>query len=82
MRALNHLEVKEVNLIDKRFTWSSNQQSLTMIRIGNVFCTPAWENCYDHPFLRPLSLIPHKVKTKFRFESSWPSMSGFQEIVL
>jgi hypothetical protein len=93
--ALNHLEVKEVNLMGRKFTWSSNQQFPTMSRIDRMFYSPAWEDCYANPFLRPLSssssdhsplllmpLIPSKVKPKFKFESFWPSMPGFYDVVL
>lgn len=45
-RALNHLKVKEIDLMGRRFTWSNNQNNPTLTRIDRTFCTPAWEE-YD-----------------------------------
>jgi exonuclease III len=44
--ALNHLEVKEIDLVGKHFTWSSNQQNLTLTCIDRVFCTLGWEEYF------------------------------------
>lgn len=78
----------------RRFTWSNNQDSPTMTRIDRAFCTPAWEDIYVNPILQPLSssssdhcpllltpLITPMVKPRFRFESFWVNMEGFQECV-
>jgi hypothetical protein len=40
-RALNHLEVKEIQLVDRKYTWSNSQQLPTMSRIDRAFCTIA-----------------------------------------
>jgi hypothetical protein len=41
-RALNFLEVKEIELLGRQFTWSSNQQTPTLTRIDKALCTLAW----------------------------------------
>lgn len=39
-RTLNHLQVKEIPLAGRRFTWSNNQQEPTLSRIDRAFCSP------------------------------------------
>jgi hypothetical protein len=34
-RAINHLQIKEVNLIGKRFTWSNESASKLLINFGD-----------------------------------------------
>lgn len=93
-RALNHLQVKEILLIGRRFTWSNQQSNPVMTRIDRVFCTTAWEELYSDPTLHPLSsytsdhcpllLLPlEHVSTPpiFRFEAHWPVMLGFHDCV-
>jgi hypothetical protein len=43
-RALNYLELKEIHLRGRKFTWSNNQNPPTITRIDRAFCTTAWEN--------------------------------------
>jgi endonuclease/exonuclease/phosphatase family metal-dependent hydrolase len=54
-RALNHLEVKEIDLIGRKFTCTSSQQSPTMTRIDRAFATAEWEESYVHPIAQSLS---------------------------
>jgi endonuclease/exonuclease/phosphatase family metal-dependent hydrolase len=93
-RTLNHLEVKELELVGKHFTWSNNQAEPTLTRIDRAFYTPSWEEAFSNPILQalsssisdhcPLLLIPFctpSFKPKFRFESFWTQMPGFYECV-
>jgi hypothetical protein len=93
-RALNHMEVREVQLLGKKFTWSNEQSSPTMTRIDRVFCTVPWEDLHHDPILQPLSssssdhcpLLLHSQEpmarpTTFRFEAHWPLMPNFTECV-
>jgi endonuclease/exonuclease/phosphatase family metal-dependent hydrolase len=54
-KAIDHLQLREINLIRKKFTWTNNQASPTMSKIDRVFCTTPWENLYDKPALQALS---------------------------
>jgi hypothetical protein len=54
-KVLNQLEVKEVDLVGKRFTWSNNQDTPTLTRIDRAFCTLDWEELYSNPILQALS---------------------------
>lgn len=89
-RALNHMAVKEVTMVGRKFTWSNGQANPTLTRIDRIFITPSWENIYKDPVILPQSpsisdhcpllLLPmmndHK-STRFRFESFWVSMPGY-----
>jgi exonuclease III len=89
-RALNHMEVKEVNLTGRRYTWSNGQQNPTLTWIDRVFCTPQGEEIFPNPILQALSssisdhcpillspLIQPPVKPIFRFEQHLTKMQGF-----
>jgi hypothetical protein len=93
-RVLNYLEVKELELVGRHFTWSNSQSTPTMTHIDRVFCTPAWEDLYPNPILQPLlsstsyhcpilvvPLITPYIKPKFHFESYWAQMPSFRESV-
>jgi hypothetical protein len=93
-KALDHLGVKEINLVGKKFTWSNNQIPPTMTRIDRAFCSPECENWHANPLLQafssstsnhcPLYLVPlvtPKVSPRFRFEPFWVQQDGFLEVV-
>jgi hypothetical protein len=93
-RAINHLAVKEIKLVGRKYTWSNNHQIPTLTTIGRVYCTLKWEEWYTVPILQPLPsstsdhcpllitpLITPKIKPKLRFESFWTNMQGFHEKV-
>jgi hypothetical protein len=54
-RALNHLEVKEIELTGHKFTWSNGQQNPTLSRIDRACCYPHWEDLFPNPILQALS---------------------------
>jgi hypothetical protein len=93
-RTLNFLEVKEVELVGRNYTWSNNQAHPTLTRIDRAFCTLPWEDMFLNPMLHALSpsafdhcsillchLCPPKVTPKFRFETFRASMYGFQDCI-
>jgi hypothetical protein len=45
-RAINHLEIRELNLMERKYTWRNNHSSPTLTRIDRDFCTTSWEDCY------------------------------------
>jgi hypothetical protein len=93
-RAIDYLEIKEINLVGKKYTWSNGQVPPTMSRIDRAFCTPAWEDWHAAPILQACSssisdhcpllltpLISPQVRPRFRFEAFWVDMPGFLETV-
>ena len=88
------MEIKELCLHGRRFTWTSETDDPTMTKIDHIFCTREWEaensNCYvqaitssmsDHcPML--LTCNPFQQQCKgFRFESFWTRLPGFSDTV-
>jgi hypothetical protein len=93
-KAINHMQVRKLNLLGKKFTWSNQQPAPTLTRIDKMFCTPGWENLYDKPTLQALSsstpdhcpllvsyFSPPRSRPKFRFESFWVNMLNFKDVV-
>jgi hypothetical protein len=93
-KALDHLEVKEIDLMGRKFTWSNNQASPTLSRIDRAFCSLAWERLYEKTILQALSsstsdnspivispLVTPRFSPKFKFESFWVHLLGFYEVV-
>lgn len=50
-QTIQELELTELNLNGRRFTWSNAQANPTMTRIDRIFCTVAWEECFPTPHL-------------------------------
>jgi hypothetical protein len=93
-RALNHLEVKEIQLVGRKYNWSNARQLPTMSRIDRAFCIIAWKSHFINPIIQPLSsavsnqcplllvpLIPPKFNPIFQFKSFWTEMVGFKDCV-
>jgi hypothetical protein len=53
-KTIDHLKVGEVDLTGKRYTWSNNQNPLTLSRIDGVLYFPLWEDLYQQS-MSPLS---------------------------
>jgi hypothetical protein len=49
------MEVRELQLLGRKFTWSKNQNSPIMVRIDRDFATVGWEKIYKQLVLQPLS---------------------------
>lgn len=91
---LDELELKELHLHGRQFTWTSETDNPTLTKIDHVFCTRDWEmahiDCYlqaigtsvsDHcPMV--LTCAPfHRHYKGFRFESFWLHQPGFLDLV-
>ena len=88
---LNYLELKELNLRGRKYTWSND---VTQTRIDRAFCTVEWDLMLPASELQALSSMVsdhsplllvgasaiHKYKG-FRFESFWPKIPGYNEVV-
>lgn len=86
------LELKELNLIGRKFTWSNDR---TQTRIDRAFCTAEWDLMLPNVYLQALSsrvsdhcplLIVGKDASRrrytgFRFEAFWPKLAGYNEVV-
>ncbi|XP_073355220.1 uncharacterized protein [Aegilops tauschii subsp. strangulata] len=92
--ALNSSDLKEINLCGRRFTWSNEHASPTLVRLDRAFCTLEWDLQFSTARLQPLAtaMSDHcpllltcesssRCSARFRFEAFWPHVSGFKEVV-
>lgn len=93
-RLLNDLELREIELLGRRFTWSNERSSPTLVKLDRAFCSMSWEDLFPNCILQstaagvsehcPLLLALNSNitgKRHFQFESFWPTLPGFQETV-
>ncbi len=45
-RLLNDLQLKELPLLGRKFTWSNERINPTLVRLDRVFCTADWDDCF------------------------------------
>jgi len=91
---LDALQLSELYLHGRRFTWSNEHRHPTLERIDRAFASVAWlqsfschrlrslsSDCSDHaPLLLDLCTEPW-ARLRFRFESIWVRFDGFMEVV-
>ena len=89
--AVQDLELRELNLRGRKFTWSNDS---TQTRIDRAFCTSEWDlmmlGCMlqalssmvsDHAPLLLTGRCTLQSYRGFRFESFWPRLQGFIQVV-
>lgn len=92
-KLINDLALKELPLHGRKFTWSNQQESPTLVRLDRVLCSVDWEDIFPNCLLQsvasddsdhcPLLLGFHdnqRGRRRFHFES-WPKLEGFHEAV-
>jgi len=93
-RLIKELELQELELLGRRFTWSNERDSPTLVRLDRVLCSSSWEQLFPESLLQstaagisdhcPLILGLRdnaRCRGRFHFESFWPSLDGFKEVV-
>jgi endonuclease/exonuclease/phosphatase family metal-dependent hydrolase len=45
-RLVNDLDLKEIPLLGRKYTWSNEREAPTLIRLDRVLCTTDWEALY------------------------------------
>jgi len=94
-RLINDLKLKEITLQGRKYTWSNQQDTPTLVKLDRVLCSSEWEDLFPNCLLQssasdssnhcPLLLGLNDVqpaKARFHFESLWPTLDGFQETVM
>lgn len=89
-RLLSVLELKELYLNGRRFTWSSERSTPTLERLDRVFSSVDWDSMFPNAYLAasssatsdhaPLILdldADLRVGRRFHFETFWPKVEGF-----
>jgi exonuclease III len=56
-RFLNDCELKEIYLHGRRYTWSNERDTSTLVRLDRVFTTVAWEEMFGICMLRCLAAV-------------------------
>jgi hypothetical protein len=92
--ALDDCELMEICLQNRKFTWSNERSSPTMVRLDRAFCNGEWELLFPNFALHVLStgasdhcpillnrqdVVPRKAT--FRFENHWLGVQGFSDVV-
>lgn len=93
-RALDDMELWECELLGRRFTWTNERASPTLVHLDRVFYNFAWENIFPEHLLQSsaagisdhcpllLSLCNNLAgKRRLHFETFWPQLEGFQDVV-
>ena len=91
---LNLLELKELYLNGRRYTWSNERQMATLKKIDHVFMSNEWDETYPTCFLSALGTavsdhcplmfdmnVSICSKKRFKFESFWTRAEGFLDVV-
>lgn len=89
--SINVMELKEIKLAGKKFTWTNNR---THTRIDRAFCSIEWETMLPECFLQtgssassdhcPIILVGDVMRNTYRgfiFESFWTKLQGYNEVV-
>ncbi|KAK1692653.1 hypothetical protein QYE76_009350 [Lolium multiflorum] len=92
--ARDFLELKDMRMEGRRFTWSNAQADLVLTKIDHVFFSAEWDvafpkaylqaitsACSDHAPLFLQGTVANARKPSFKFEEFWLSMHGFKETV-
>ncbi|XP_073368076.1 uncharacterized protein [Aegilops tauschii subsp. strangulata] len=87
-------ELKELYMHGRRFTWSNERDQLVMTKIDRVLVSVDWElnfpdvllqalssNISDHAPLHLSTSAPFCPKRRFRFETCWTRLEGFEQAV-
>jgi hypothetical protein len=93
-RFLDDLDLKEIPLLGRKYTWSNERRLPTLVRLDRVFCCGDWDNIFPDAVLQstaagvsdhcPLILglkVSTSGKRRFHFESFWTKIPGFLDVV-
>lgn len=51
-RFANEIELKEIPLLGRRYTWSNERESPTLVKLDRVLCTADWEDIFPDCMLQ------------------------------
>lgn len=93
-RFMNDLQLKDLYLHGRRYTWSNEQQAATMVKLDRVLFDQEWESAFPDCMLQALSseMSDHcpillstdagfKPSRRFRFENAWVGREDFMDTV-
>jgi hypothetical protein len=93
-RFINDMGLKDIPLVGRKYTWSNERSSPTLVKLDHLFCTACWEQLYldcirrsnatrlsDHCSLILSLKEDFKGKSRFHFESFWTKIADFLDVV-
>lgn len=93
-RLIDELDLRELSLHGRRFTWSNERDSPTLIKLDRFFFSADWEELFPSCLLEAASsvasdhcaLLLHSCLDSprvhcFWFEAIWPKFEGFIQVV-
>ena len=93
-RFLDDMDLKEIPLLGRKYTWSNERRSPTLVRLDRAFCCGDWDNIFPDAVLQstaagvsdhcPLILglkVSTSGKRRFHFESLWTKIPCFLDVV-
>lgn len=93
-RVIDDLQLEELHLSGRRFTWSNGRDTPTLERLDRAFASVDWMEQYPNNTLRglssdssdhaPLLLTLNSepwATPRFRFDHCWPKFEGFLDVV-
>jgi hypothetical protein len=91
---LDDLQLDELHLSGRLFTWSNRRECPTLERLDRAFASVDWMDQYSNHHLRclssdssdhaPLLLVLNSepwARPRFRFDDCWTRIPGFKEVV-
>jgi hypothetical protein len=92
--ALDECDLREINLQNRKYTWSNERRNPTLAKLDRVFCNAEWDTAFDTHVLHALStslsdhcpiLLSNRNSPRrpqsFKFENYWTKLPGFLETV-
>jgi hypothetical protein len=56
-RFLDEVEVKEIPLLGRKYTWSNERSSPTLVRLDQAFCCVNWEEIFRDAVLQSTASV-------------------------
>lgn len=91
---INELQLKDLYLQGRRYTWSNDQARATMVKLDRILFNDSWDAAFPGSLLQALSSeisdhcpllltcdAPFRPARQFRFENYWVKMEKFELVV-
>lgn len=88
IRVVGELELKDLHLHGRLFTWSNEREHPTLVKLDRVLTSLDWEELFPYCHLQALSsdMADHcplllqsngSIRSKPNFEAFWPKLDGY-----
>jgi len=93
-RTVEDLELQDLHLHGRCFTWSNEWENPTLVRLDRVLVSLGWDEMFPNSYLRCLGtdaldhcpLLLHTnlgsmSKSRFHFEVFWPKFADYEQVI-